>query len=129
VKGMVLINPAPDFTEKLTRQKWTAAQEQELIDNGVVYEPSDYDEPYAYSKILMDDGKARQILNNPIPLTCPIRILQGANDDVVPSAHSQLIVEAVESGDVTYTLVKGGDHSLSRQQDLMLLSNSLETLL
>lgn len=128
VKGMILINPAPDFTEKLTLPKWTAAQKQELDDKGVVYEPSDYDEPYAYSKVLMDDGRARQILDTPIPLNCPIRILQGAEDTVVPPAHSELIVEAVESMDVIYSLVKGGDHSLSRGQDLALLTQMLEPL-
>lgn len=128
VKGMVLINPAPDFTEKLTLPKWTEAQKKALHDNGVVYEPSDYDEPYAYSKVLMDDGRARQILDALIPLTCPIRILQGAEDSVVPPRHSQLIVGAVESSDVTYTLVKGGDHSLSRDQDLALLTHMLELL-
>jgi len=128
VKGMILINPAPDFTEKLTLPKWTAAQKQELDDKGVVYEPSDYDEPYAYSKVLMDDGRARQILDTPIPLNCPIRILQGSEDSVVPPAHSQLIVGAVQSTDVTYTLVKGGDHSLSRAQDLALLTQMLEPL-
>lgn len=128
VKGMILINPAPDFTEKLTLPKWTAAQKQELDDKGVVYEPSDYDEPYAYSKVLMDDGRARQILDASISINCPIRILQGAEDTVVPPAHSELIVEAVDSMDVIYSLVKGGDHSLSRGQDLALLTQMLEPL-
>lgn len=129
VRGMVLINPAPDFTEKLTLPKWTTAQKQELEDNGVVYEPSDYDEPYVYSRVLMDDGRERQILDAPILLNCPIRILQGAEDTVVPPAHSQLIIGAVKSTDVTYTLVKGGDHSLSRDQDLALLTQMLESLI
>lgn len=129
VKAMVLINPAPDFTEKLTRAKWSDAQRMELEVNGVVYEPSGYEEPYAYSKILMDDGKTRLILDESIPLTCPVRILQGTNDDVVPPSHSQLIVNALESEDVVYSLVKGGDHSLSREQDLKLLSDMLETLI
>lgn len=128
VKGMVLINPAPDFTEKLTRSRWTAQEEKALIEEGVVYEPSGYDEPYAYSKLLMDDGKARQILDDVIPLTCPIRILQGVEDDVVPAEHSRLIVDAVASEDVVYSLVKGGDHSLSRESDLILLSQMLEPL-
>lgn len=129
VKAMVLINPAPDFTEKLTRSKWSEAQEAELKANGVVYEPSGYDEPYAYSKTLMDDGKRNQILDSLIPVNCPVRILQGAKDDVVPPSHSQLIVNALESEDVVYSLVKGGDHSLSREQDLKLLSDTLETLI
>jgi pimeloyl-ACP methyl ester carboxylesterase len=127
VAAMVLINPAPDFTEKLTRAKWGEAEEKALAEQGVVYEPSGYDEPYAYSKVLMEDGKARQILDAPIALSCPIRILQGAEDSVVPPDHSRLIIDAVQSEDVTYILVKGGDHSLSREQDLKLLAENLES--
>lgn len=129
IKGMLLINPAPDFTEKLTYANWTDVQKKELEENGVVYEPSGYEDPYAYSKALMEDGKARQILDAPIALNCPIRILQGAGDPVVPPEHSRRLVEAIESTDVTYTLVKGGDHSLSREQDLKLLSENLNSLL
>ncbi len=129
VEGIILINPAPDFTEKLTYAAWTEAQKKNLEKNGIVYEPSGYEEPYAYSKKLMDDGRARQILDAPILLNCPIRILQGAEDSVVPPDHSRKIVKAVESEDVTYTLVKGGDHSLSREQDLMLLAQILSGLL
>ena len=129
IKGMVLINPAPDFTEKLTYANWTEKQKSDLVEKGVVYEPSGYEEPYAYSKALMDDGRSRQILDGPIAVNCPIRILQGAEDVVVPHQHSQRIVKAVESEDVTYTLVKGGDHSLSREPDLKLLTLTLNSLL
>jgi pimeloyl-ACP methyl ester carboxylesterase len=77
VAGLVLINPAPDFTEKLTVANWTEAQIKQLEDDGVVYEPSGYEEPYAYSKALIEDGRANQILDFPIPITSPVRILQG----------------------------------------------------
>lgn len=129
VAAMVFVNPAPDFTEKLAYASWTDGQKADLVEKGVVYEPSGYEEPYAYSKELIEDGRARQILDAPIALKCPIRILQGAEDTVVPPKHSQRIVNAIESEDVTYTLVKGGDHSLSREQDLKLLSVTLSGLL
>ena len=129
IAGMVLINPAPDFTEKLTVANWTAEQVKQLEDNGVVYEPSGYEEPYAYSKALIEDGRANQILDFPIPITCPIWILQGMDDTVVPWQHSRRIVDMITSQDVTYTLVKGGDHSLSRPQDLKLLQAAIENLI
>ena len=129
VAGLVLINPAPDFTEKLTVAGWTAAQIKALEDDGVVYEPSGYDEPYAYSKALIEDGRARQILDMPIPLTCPIRILQGYEDSVVPWAHSKRLIDMLTSKDLTYTLVAGGDHSLSREGDLKLIETAIESLL
>lgn len=128
LKGLVLINPAPDFTEKLTAAKWTEAQIKQLEDDGVVYEPSGYEEPYAYSKILMDDGRANQILDTSIPISCPIRILQGGDDKVVPWQHSRLILDQVTSQDVTYNLVKGGDHSLSRPQDLIHIQQAINEI-
>ena len=118
VKALLLINPAPDFTEKMVWAGWDEHKRQMLREDGIVYEPSDYDEPYAYSRALIEDGRARQILDAPVPITCPVEILQGADDPVVAPSHSRLIVDAVESGRVGYTLVKGGDHSLSRPEDL-----------
>ena len=126
--GLVLINPAPDFTEKLTVANWTEDQIKALENDGVVYEPSGYEEPYAYSKALIEDGKARQVLDHPIPLTCPIRILQGYEDAVVPWAHSKRLLDMLTSKDVTYTLVSGGDHSLSRPSDLSLIESAILSL-
>lgn len=126
--GLVLINPAPDFTEKLTVAGWTDAQIKALEDDGVVYEPSGYDEPYAYSKALIEDGRDRQILDMPIPVTCPVRILQGYEDSVVPWTHSKRLIDMLTSKDVTYTLVAGGDHSLSRAGDLKLIEAAIEGL-
>ena len=123
--GMVLINPAPDFTEKLTVAGWSEEQIKALEDDGVVYEPSGYEEPYAYSKALIDDGRARQILDLPIPVTCPVRILQGYEDTVVPWSHSKRLLDMLSSKDVTYTLVAGGDHSLSRPSDLGLIERAI----
>jgi len=99
VAGLVLINPAPDFTEKLTVAGWTEAQIKALENDGVVYEPSGYDEPYAYSKALIDS--------------------------VVPPAHSKRLMDVFQSKDVTYTLVQGGDHSLSRESDLKQIEAAL----
>jgi len=128
VGGLVLINPAPDFTEKLTVAGWSEAQIKALENNGVVYEPSGYEEPYAYSKALIEDGRARQILDTPINLACPVRILQGHDDTVVPWTHSKRLIDMLTSKDVTYTLVSGGDHSLSRPKDLKLIETAISDI-
>ena len=125
IAGLVLINPAPDFTEKLTVAGWSEAQIKALENDGVVYEPSGYDEPYAYSKALIEDGRARQILDAPIDLSCPVRILQGHDDSVVPWTHSKQLIDLLGSEDMTYTLVSGGDHSLSRPSDLKLIETAI----
>ena len=128
VKGLVLINPAPDFTQKLTYASFSDIQREDLERDGVVYLPSDYDEPYAYSKALIDDGRARQILDAPIDFNGPVRILQGMSDDVVPPDYSRRIMDVITSPNASYTLIKGGDHSLSRPQDLNRLVQALEHL-
>ena len=125
VAGLILINPAPDFTEKLTVAGWSEAQIKALENDGVVYEPSGYDEPYAYSRALIEDGRAQQILDAPIDLFCPVRILQGHDDSVVPWTHSKQLIDRLASENVTYTLVSGGDHSLSRPSDLKLIEAAI----
>jgi pimeloyl-ACP methyl ester carboxylesterase len=118
VKALLLIAPAPDFTEKLMWANWSAEQRETLERDGILYEPSDYDEPYEYSRELMEDGRNNQILDAPINFPGPVRILQGAKDDVVPWQYSQQIMDVITSQDINYTLVKNGDHSLSAPADL-----------
>lgn len=128
VKGLLLIAPAPDFTQKLTWAEWSEDQRAALEKDGIVYVPSDYDEPYEYSRALMEDGKVNQILDAPIKFDGPVRILQGAADPVVPWAYSRQILDVITSQDVDYTLVKNGDHSLSEPQDLYRLVRTAKEL-
>ncbi len=118
VKALLLIAPAPDFTEKLMWANWSPAQRETLTHEGILYEPSDYDEPYEYSRDLIEDGRNNQILDTPINFIGPVRILQGAKDDVVPWQYAQKIIDVITSQDIDYTLVKAGDHSLSAPADL-----------
>ena len=128
VKAMVLIAPAPDFTEKLMWDNWDEAARRAVTEDGIHYEPSDYDEPYEYSRELMDDGRARQILDTPIVFPGPVRILQGMQDDVVPWEYASRLLDVMTSQDVTMTLVKSGDHSLSRPEDLSRLEQTVDGL-
>jgi len=128
VKALLLIAPAPDFTQKLTYAQWTQEQRDTLERDGIVYVPSDYDAPYEYSRALMEDGKANQILDAPIKFDGPVRILQGAADPVVPWEYSRQILDMITSLDVDYTLVKNGDHSLSSPADLERLVRTAKEL-
>ena len=128
VKGLLLIAPAPDFTQKLIWAEWSEEQRETLKRDGIVYVPSDYDEPYEYSQTLMEDGQLNQILDAAITFEGPVRILQGAADPVVPWEYSRQILDVITSDDVDYTLVKNGDHSLSSPNDLLRLVKTAKEL-
>jgi hypothetical protein len=81
-------------------------------------QPSEYDGPYAITKRLLDEGRDWLILGAPVPITAPVRILQGGRDEDVPWTHAHRLAQAIEGDDVVFTLIKDGDHRLSRPQDL-----------
>ncbi len=116
--ALVLVAPAPDFTEKLMRPRIPAEGLRDLETNGVWLEPSEYDEPLPITRRLLEEGRDYLIMDGPIPIRCPVRILQGRRDEPVPWAHALRLVELLESEDVVFTLTKAGDHRLSTAQDL-----------
>lgn len=118
VSGLVLIAPAPDFTQKLMWPSLDAAARAEIAQDGVHMRPSDYGDPYPITKALIEDGRQWQVLDAPIAFSGPVRILQGMEDPDVPWTHAQCLVEAMTSPDLTFTLIKDGDHRLSREQDI-----------
>ena len=118
VAAMVLIAPAPDFTQKLMWPEFTPEQQNEIMEKGLTLRPSDYGDPYPITRALIEDGKQWALLDDPIELMCPVRILQGQQDPDVPWEHAFRLVEARVSEDVVFSLMKDGDHRLSRDQDI-----------
>lgn len=118
VKGLVLIAPAPDFTEKLMWAGLSPAQQEEVMTQGLTLRPSDYGTPDPITRALIEDGRSWQILDAPIAFEGPVRILQGMEDPDVPWPHALEINERLTSPDVVLTLIKDGDHRLSREQDV-----------
>ena len=118
VAALVLIAPAPDFTAKLMWPGLPAAAKESINKTGVWLQPSDYGEPVPITKQLIEDGAHHQILDAPISFSGPVRILQGMDDPDVPWRHAERLVETLTSRDLVFTLVKDGDHRLSRPQDV-----------
>ena len=130
VAGLVGIAPAPDFTEDLLIHQFSAEQLQAIERDGVVYVHSLYGpEPTPFTKKLIEDGKAQLVLRRKMPLTCPLRILQGMRDPDVPWQTALRISEMWAGDDVEIHFIKDGDHRLSRPQDLARLARTLDALL
>ena len=128
VAALVGIAPAPDFTTELMWPAFSAAQRAEIMNQGVLHLPSQYGEPTPITRALIEDGPRHNLLGAPIPLRCPVRILQGMRDPDVPWRHALRLVDAIEGDDVRLHLIKDGDHRLSRPEDLALLLRTLDHL-
>lgn len=127
--GLLLIAPAPDFTEILIKPSLTEAQKASLASEGAFHVPSPYGPPTPITARLLEDGARHLVLGSKIPVFCPVRILHGMEDGDVPYELSLRLAGALESEDVRITLVKGGDHRLSSPAQLALLRESLAGLL
>ncbi len=129
IAAMVFIAPAPDFTEKLMWPSFTDEQRKTIMRDGFLEQPSDYsDEPEIITKKLIEDGRKQQVMNGPVPINVPVRILQGMQDTSVPYAHAISFAELITSEDTKIILTKNGDHSLSHPKDLERLAGVLEGL-
>jgi pimeloyl-ACP methyl ester carboxylesterase len=119
VAGLVLIAPAVDFTEELMWKRFPPEVKQELEQAGAWARPSRYsEEPYLITRGLIEEGRRHLILGGMIETGCPIRILQGVQDPDVPWQHAVELTSHLAQDDVVLTLVKDGDHRLSRPEDI-----------
>jgi len=119
VAGMVLIAPAVDFTEALMWKRFPDEIKREIETTGAWSRLSQYsDEPYLITKGLIEDGRNHLMLGGLIETGCPVRILQGVQDPDVPWQHAVDLTARLAQDDVVLTLVKDGDHRLSRAEDV-----------
>jgi pimeloyl-ACP methyl ester carboxylesterase len=116
--GLVLIAPAPDFTEELMWKGFSPQVREEIETKGVWLRPSQYGEPYPITRALIEEGRNHLLLGRTIEVGCPVRILQGAQDPDVPWQHAFALAHRLPSDDVVLTIIQDGDHRLSRPQDI-----------
>lgn len=125
VAGLIGIAAAPDFTESMWNEM-NADERQKLVEEGRVEQPSDYsDEPYIITRRLIEDGRAQKVLDAPLRLGFPVRLLQGTADTEVPVSVALGLIEHIECADARLTLVKGSDHRFSGPQELKLIGKTL----
>ncbi len=128
LKGLVLIAPAPDFTEELMWKAFPQEIRHQIETTGAWYRPSDYGEPYPITRKFIEEGRNHLLLGGPIDVGCPVRILQGAQDPDVPWQHAFALTHCLPSDDVVLTLIQDGDHRLSRLQDIARVLAAIEEL-
>lgn len=130
VAGLLGLAAAPDFTEELIFDVLTPEQKRALLIEGRT-EIADCsgNPPYAISRRLIEEGRQNLLLQGPINLTCPVRLIHGQQDPDVPWRTALRLQEHLLSDDVEVTLVKSAGHSLSEPDDLARMLSVLEGLL
>lgn len=124
--ALVLIAPAPDFTERLMWDRFPQTIRDEIMATGAYMQASAYSpDPYPITRHLIGDGRKHLLLDGNIETGCPVHILQGMQDPDVPWEHALRLVEHLPSENVSLTLIKDGDHRLSRPQDLERLKRAI----
>ena len=127
--GLVLIAPAPDFTERLMWPSFTDAERDALLRDGRLLRPSAYcDAPEILTLALFEDGRRNGLLEEGLTLDAPVRILQGMADADVPWRHAMAFAERIACPDLEVVLTKSGDHRLSSPRDLDRLTATLDAL-
>jgi pimeloyl-ACP methyl ester carboxylesterase len=130
LKALVGIAAAPDFTEDLIWHDLPPEAKMMLETDGVVYERSEYDDkPYPITMNLIHEARDHLRLRGEIAIDAPVRLLHGMLDADVPWKRSLMLAEKLRTPDVRVVLVKDGDHRLSREQDLALLTRTVEELI
>lgn len=130
VSGLVLLAPAPDFTERLIWAQLSPEQRETLHSAGRIVEESEYSrgDPTIITQKLIEDGRSHLLLGAPIAYQGPVRILHGQRDPDVPWAQSLELAERLASSDVSLHFIKDGDHRLSRPQDIAHLLATVSAL-
>jgi pimeloyl-ACP methyl ester carboxylesterase len=126
VKALVLVAPAADFTEALIEPRLDGAARAALDRDGVWTRASDYGDGDPITRRLLQDGRNWSILPGPVEITAPLRVLQGLGDPDVPWRHALDLALAWAGQDVVFSLIRDGDHRLSRPQDLNRLIATVE---
>ncbi len=127
--GMVLIAPAADFTEALMWASFPEDVKRQIAEKGRWIRPSAYDDGgYPITRALIEDGRRNLVLGGLVETGCPVHILQGMLDPDVPWRHAMLLAEKIARDDVVVTLIKDGDHRLSRDEDIARLTGAVAAM-
>lgn len=124
--GLVLVNPAPDFTEDLMWPGLADHERQAILREGETLVVEEGLGPYVLTRRMFEEARDWLVLRGDLPVAAPVHILQGRADDVVPWRRQIALVERLGGADVRLDLIEGGDHRLSSPADLARLVEAVE---
>ena len=128
IKGVVLVNPAQDFTEKLMWPGLADHERQAILREGETVITEEGLGSYILTRRMFEEAHDWLLLDSVIAINAPVHVLQGRADDVVPWRHQVELVERLIGGDVRLDLIEGGDHRLSTPRDLERLAEAVEAM-
>jgi pimeloyl-ACP methyl ester carboxylesterase len=133
VSGIISIATAPDFIDKYLHANLSEEQLQTLQQQGEILLPHyAYNSTHQQSPLSLSFFDAAKRLNlldrKSIDIRCPIHLLHSMQDDIAPWQNSLAMAEKVRTTNVRVELIKDGDHSLSRLQDLQRLLFAIQTI-
>ncbi|MFZ1992251.1 MAG: alpha/beta hydrolase [Alphaproteobacteria bacterium] len=128
VHGLVLVAPAPDFTEDLIFERATPEMRAAWDTAGVWHRPSAYGQPYPITRRLIEEARGHLLLRAPIGVRAPVYILHGMKDADIPYRRSLMLAEKLESDRVLVEFSKSGDHRLSNSRDLERLTRAVQAM-
>jgi pimeloyl-ACP methyl ester carboxylesterase len=125
IAGFVGIAAAPDFTEDGFWAGFTDEERRQVMEKGGILVPSAYEDPYVVTRKLIEDGRAQRVLTRPLPMSWPVRLLQGTEDEAVSRTTALRLLDHVDGADVRLTLVRGADHRFSSPACLALIETAI----
>ena len=129
VSGFVGIAAAPDFTEDGFWAGFSEEERRTVMEDGGILVPSAYDDPYVVTRKLIEDGRANRVLTQPLTLDCPVRLLQGTEDEAVSRETALRLLDHIDGTDTQLTFVKGADHRFSSPECLALIETAIQEVL
>jgi len=115
IAALIGIAAAPDFTG------WGYSEDQKMVirESGRLELPNPYGpEPHLITRGFWQSGEALRLLHAPIAIDCPVRLIHGDADAEVPLPIALRLLEKLRSADVQLTVIKGGEHRLSKPNEL-----------
>lgn len=128
VKGVVLVNPAQDFTEKLMWPGLADHERQAILREGETVITEEGLGSYVLTRRMFEEARDWLLLDGAIDISAPVHALQGRADGVVPWRHQIELAERLNGGDLRLDLIEGGDHRLSSPAELERLVAAVEAM-